>query len=95
MNEMKERVLLKILRKYGFCNKANTSRYVGLIRDNFNGCKLERNLLIFSLKANIPHELISEIKLNLTGEWSPCSPNYNSTLLKTKFIFLNFTIWYF
>ncbi len=56
---MKGRVLLKILQKHGFCNKANTSRYVGLIRDNFNGCKLERNLLTLSLNANIPHELIS------------------------------------
>ena len=86
MDEIKGRVLLKILQKHGLCNKANTSRYIGLIRDNFAGCKLERNLLILSLRANIPQELISDIKSNSTSDSFPESSNYNPTLLKTKFI---------
>ena len=64
MNEIKGRAFLKIIQKHGLCKKEDTCKYIGLIRDNFAGYKLERNLLILSLRENILQELISEIKSN-------------------------------
>jgi len=85
MNEMKGRAFLKIIQKHGLCKKEDTCKYIGLIRDNFAGYKLERNLLILSLRANILQELISEIKSNSNSDPFSDSSNYNQTLLKTKF----------
>ena len=86
MDEMKSKVFLKITQKHDFFNKENKSRYVGLIRDNFSGWKLEKNLLLLSLKANIPQEFLSEIKLNSTSEWLPNFSINSLNSLKTKFI---------
>jgi len=86
MNEMKGRVFLKIIQKHGLCKKEDACKYIGLIRDNFAGWKLERNLLLLSLRANIYTELISDIKLDLTSNSFPQIFDYYPVLLKFKFI---------
>lgn len=83
---MKDEVVLKIIQKHGFCNKDNTSKYIGLIRDNFSAWKLEKNLLIFSLKADIPQEIIFELKSNSTGDAFSCKSNDRLLGFKNKLI---------